>query len=57
MKGLANVALVIGIISLVAGSILRLAAKQIALGLAPSSFLEFSVACFLLVIAINTANK
>ncbi len=52
MKSLANLALWVGIISLVIGIVLRILVKTIALGLAPSSFLEFSVACFLLAIAI-----
>lgn len=52
MKQLANVALYAGLISLIIGIILRVMVRTIALGLAPSSFLEFSVACFLLAIAI-----
>lgn len=52
MKSLANVALYAGLISLVIGIILRLPAKPVFFGLVPSSFLEFSVACFLLAIAI-----
>lgn len=57
MKALGGIALVIGIISLAAGVILRLTEKQITLGLAPSSFLEFSVACFLLTIALEISGK
>jgi hypothetical protein len=45
--------LVIGVISMVIGVILRFLAKETALGLAPSSFLEFSIACFLLNIALK----
>ena len=52
MKGLANIVLGAGILALVVGLILRLSAKQIALGLIPSSFLEFGTACFVLAIAI-----
>ncbi len=52
MKSLANVALYAGIISLVIGIIVRVGVKPIALGLEPSSFLEFSIASFLLAIAI-----
>lgn len=57
MKGLANIALWAGILTLVVGLILRLAAKQIVLGLIPSSFLEFSIACFVLAIAIVVIGK
>lgn len=56
MKALGTVALVVGIISMVIGLILRLAAQQIVLGLIPSSFLQFSIACFLLAIALNTSK-
>lgn len=56
MKGLGKIALIVGIISLVIGGILRIAVKEVALGLAPSSFLELSIAAFLLSIAINTAK-
>ena len=56
MKAVATAVLVIGAISMVIGIVLRLAVRQIALGLTPSSFLELSVACFLLAIAINTSK-
>jgi len=52
MKSLANVALYVGLVSLIIGIILRVLVKEVVLGLVPSSFLEFSVACFLLAIAI-----
>jgi len=54
MKNLAKVAIVVGIMSLVAGVVLRLSARAIVLGLEPSSFLEFSIACFLLTLALDT---
>jgi len=57
MKSLANVALWAGLVSLVIGLILRLGSREIVLGLAPSSFLEFSIACFLLAIAIVLVVK
>lgn len=58
MKALGNLALMIGIISIAAAVILRVVEKINApLGLVPSSFVEFSIACFLLAIAINTADK
>jgi len=57
MKGLANIVLGLGILALVVGLILRLAMKQIVLGLIPSSFLEFSIACFVLAIAIVVVGK
>lgn len=57
MKALANVALWAGLVSLIIGILLRLAVKEVALGLVPSSFLEFSVACFLLAIAIVLVGK
>lgn len=57
MKSLANVALYVGLISLIIGIILRVLVREVALGLAPSSFLEFSVACFLLAIAIVLVKK
>lgn len=57
MKVLGSAALVIGIVSMGVGVILRIMEKQIALGLTPSSFLEFSVACFLLTIALDTIGK
>ncbi|MFH1622853.1 MAG: hypothetical protein ABIA97_07045 [Candidatus Omnitrophota bacterium] len=56
MRQIASAALVAGMISLVIGILLRLIVKEMALGLVPSSFLEFSVVCFLLSIAINTAK-
>ncbi len=57
MKALATVILVIGAISLVVGLILRLMMKEITLGLIPSSFLEFSIACFLLTLALDAISK
>ena len=57
MKQIGLLVLVIGVISLVIGLVLRLAAKEIALGLSPSSFLEFSIACFLLTIALDVVGK
>ncbi|MEK6732131.1 MAG: hypothetical protein AABY55_00745 [Candidatus Omnitrophota bacterium] len=57
MKTITNAALVVGAVSLIIGLVLRLAVKPIALGLVPSSFLEFSLACFLLTIALNTMSK
>ncbi|MBL7198470.1 MAG: hypothetical protein ISS47_10285 [Candidatus Omnitrophica bacterium] len=57
MKTVANAALVIGIISMAIGILIRVLMREVILGLAPSSFLEFSVACFLLNIAINTGTK
>ena len=57
MKNLGKIALVLGVISMVVGLILRLMVKEIALGLVPSSFLEFSIACFLLTIALKAVSK
>ena len=57
MKMIANIVLVIGIISMIVGVVLRLGMKEVALGLRPSSFLEFSIASFLLVIALGAAGK
>ena len=57
MKTLSTVVLVIGVISLISGVVLRLAVREIAMGLVPSSFLDFGIACFLLTIAINTLGK
>ena len=57
MKQLTKLSLGIGIVSLLVGILLRFTVREAALGLAPSSFLEFSAACFLLVIAINTMEK
>ena len=57
MKNFANAALVIGVVSMTAGVILRLIPKSLILGLVPSSFLEFSIAAFLLTIALNTTSK
>lgn len=57
MKGLANIVLWAGILALVVGLILRLATRQLVLGLIPSSFLEFSVACFVLAIAMVVVGK
>lgn len=54
MKTISSAVLVIGAASLIVGVLLRLVVKQIALGLVPSSFLEFSMACFLLTIALNS---
>lgn len=56
MKGLANVALWAGIISLVIGVVLRLRVRPIALGLEPSSFLQLSIACLLLAIALAAVS-
>ena len=52
MKGLANIVLGAGVVSLVIAVFLRLSVKPIVLGLEPSSFLGFSVACFVLAIAM-----
>ncbi len=52
MKGLANIVLGAGIVSLVIAVLLRLSAKPIVLGLEPSSFLGFAIACFVLAIAM-----
>ena len=57
MKGLGTIALVIGAASLVIGILLRILAKPITLGLVPSSFLELSVACFLLTLALDAISK
>jgi membrane-bound ClpP family serine protease len=57
MKQVASVALVIGIISMVIGMLLRILTRETALGLVPSSFLEFSIACFLMNIAISVGVK
>ena len=57
MKNLGTIAVVVGAISMIIGVILRLAVKEVALGLTPSSFLEFSVACFLLAIALDVVGK
>ena len=57
MKTLSKIILGIGIISMVSGVILRLMVAEIALGLTPSSFLELSIACFLLTIALDAVNK
>ncbi len=57
MKGLANIVLWAGILALVVGLILRLVAKELVLGLIPSSFLELSVACFVLAIAMVVVGK
>jgi len=58
MKAMATVVLIIGVASLVGGLIVRvMAIKQLALGLIPSSFLEFSIACFLLTLALDAISK
>lgn len=57
MKMLAKIVLVIGAISIIIGVILRLLVQETALGLTPSSFLEFSIACFLLTIALDAVSK
>ena len=57
MEMLAKVALGVGVISMVAGIILRVMVTETALGLEPSSFLEFSIACFLLTIALKAVSK
>ena len=53
MKNLGKIVVVLGVISMVVGLILRLMVKEMALGLTPSSFLEFSIACFLLTLALD----
>ena len=57
METLAKVVLGVGVISMVVGVMVRLLVIQISLGLTPSSFLEFSIACFLLTIALNAVSK
>lgn len=57
MKTLANTALVIGVITMIIGVILRLLVKPIVLGLEPASFLNFSISCFLLTIALNSMGQ
>ena len=57
MKALSSVVLVIGVVSMVIGVVLRLMVKEVALGLGPSSFLEFSIACFLLTLALEAVGK
>jgi branched-subunit amino acid transport protein len=57
MEMLAKVVLGVGVISMVIGVILRLMLREIALGLTPSSFLEFSIACLLLAIALKVVSK
>lgn len=57
MKALANVALWAGVISMVIGLILRAMSATVQFGLIPSSFLEFSIACFLLSIAVSVSGK
>ena len=57
MDTLAKVVLGVGAISMIIGVILRIMVKQVTLGLTPSSFLEFSIGCFLLTIALNTLKK
>ena len=57
MKALSSLVVVIGIISMVVGVVLRLMVKEIAMGLTPSSFLEFSIACFLLTLALEVVAK
>jgi len=57
MKALANAGIVLGIMSMVIGIFLRAISKEVGMGLVPSSFLEFSVGCFLLSIAINLSGK
>ena len=56
MKAISNVVIVVGAASMGIGVVLRLVAKEVGLGLVPSSFLELSVACFLLAIALNSAS-
>ena len=56
MKALANIVLVIGAVSMIAGVVLRLMVRELTLGLTPSSFLEFSIACFLLTIALKAVK-
>jgi len=57
MKLLSVIALVAGVASLAAGLVLRLAVKEAVLGLAPSSFLEFSMAAFLLTLALEAVGR
>ena len=57
MKMLANTGIVVGIVCMVIAIILRLMVKEIVLGLVPSSFLDLSIASFLLTIAINTTSE
>ena len=57
MKALSKIAMVAGIISLVGAIVLRAMVREIVLGLEPSSFLEFSIACFLLTIAAEASTK
>lgn len=57
MKALATIVLIGGVISMAVAVVLRLMVKQLALGLEPSSFLELSVACFLLTIALSVLPK
>ena len=58
MKALGSVVLALGVISMVIGLVVRLMNRSItALGLEPSSFLEFSIACFLLTLALEAVGK
>lgn len=59
MKRLANTVLVIGVISMIVGIVVRLLVKPIVLGHGPgpASILNFSIACFLLTIALNSMQK
>ena len=57
MKQLAVIATVIGAISMVIAIVIRIMVKEVMLGLAPSSFLEFSIACFLLTLALDKISK
>lgn len=57
MEMLAKVALGAGAISMVIGVLLRLMVTETVLGLQPSSFLEFSIACFLLTMALKAVSK
>lgn len=57
MKGLANIVLGAGVVSLGLAVILRLFVSPTVLGLEPSSFLGLSVACFVLAIAMVVVGK
>ena len=57
MKIVMKLSLGVGIISMLIALVLRLMVRQIILGLEPSSFLQFSMTCFLLTIAIYVVVK
>lgn len=52
-----NAVLIIGVVSLLIGILLRVQTKETIFSLAPSSFLEFSIAAFLLTIALELTGK